>query len=156
MSHFSTINTQLKEAEPLIKALNNLGAMHRRQGNWAAAQKSFETAIRINPDFAEAWMDGLREELDRDFQAITNLFTANRFGEEPVELKPEDAEGIIRACSAVRLWLRNHRLEDVPDPSLETGVVDLEALKPEPRLAYFTYGLLAYLQESLIELLDGA
>ena len=25
MSHFSTIKTQLKEAEPLIKALNNLG-----------------------------------------------------------------------------------------------------------------------------------
>ena len=116
----------------------------------------FIPADADDPDFAEAWMDGLREALDRDFQAITNLFTANRFGEEPVELKPEDAEGIIRACSAVRLWLRNHRLEDVPDPSLETGVVDLEALKPEPRLAYFTYGLLAYLQESLIELLDVA
>ena len=25
MSHFSTIKTQLKEAEPLIKALNSLG-----------------------------------------------------------------------------------------------------------------------------------
>ena len=25
MSHFSTIKTQLKESEPLIKALNNLG-----------------------------------------------------------------------------------------------------------------------------------
>ena len=25
MSHFSTIKTQLKEAEPLIKALNKLG-----------------------------------------------------------------------------------------------------------------------------------
>jgi len=25
MSHFSTIKTQLKEAEPLIKALKNLG-----------------------------------------------------------------------------------------------------------------------------------
>ena len=25
MSHFSTIKTQLREAEPLIKALNNLG-----------------------------------------------------------------------------------------------------------------------------------
>jgi len=107
-------------------------------------------------DLAEAWTDSLREELDVDFQSLTTLFTDNRFGEETIELKPEAAEGILRACSSIRLWLRTRRLKDVTDETLEGGIVNLETMEPEPRLAYFTYGLLAYLQETLIGLLDGA
>ena len=81
----------------------------------------FVPADPDDEDLAEAWTDSLREELDVDFQALTTLFTANRFGEESIELKPEAAEGILRACSSVRLWLRTRRLKDVTDESLEGG-----------------------------------
>jgi len=118
--------------------------------------ESFVPADEDDPDLAEAWMDSLCEELGRDFEALAGLFTSSRFGEESVELAPEAAEGILRASSAVRLWIRSNRLREVADEDMETGGVDLDELESDTRVAYFTYGLLAYLQEVLINLLDGA
>tara|TARA_B100000029_G_C17000180_1_gene750887 strand:+ start:65 stop:514 length:450 start_codon:yes stop_codon:yes gene_type:complete len=108
-----------------------------------------------DPDLVEAWEDGLREDLDVDIQAMEQLFVKNRLGEESIELKPDIAERVLRACSAVRLRLRTKNMVDLPDTALELGDVAMEQMDPEVRVAYFTYGLLAYIQEELVALLDG-
>ena len=43
MSHFSTIKTQLKEAEPLIKALNNLGYSINKEEKFVKGYKGKST-----------------------------------------------------------------------------------------------------------------
>ena len=48
MSHFSTIKTQLKDAEPLIKALNNLGYMINREKKFVKGFKGKFTAVDIS------------------------------------------------------------------------------------------------------------
>ena len=48
MSHFSTIKTQLKDAEPLIKALNNLGYMINQEEKFVKGYKGKVTAVDIN------------------------------------------------------------------------------------------------------------
>ena len=48
MSHFSTIKTQLKDAEPLIKALNNLGYIINQEEKFVKGYKGKFTAVDIS------------------------------------------------------------------------------------------------------------
>ena len=48
MSHFSTIKTQLKDAKPLIKALNNLGYMINQEEKFVKGYKGKFTAVDIS------------------------------------------------------------------------------------------------------------
>ena len=50
MSHFSTIKTQLKEAEPLIKALNNLGFKVNQEEKFVKGYRGRFTAVDISMD----------------------------------------------------------------------------------------------------------
>ena len=48
MSHFSTIKTQLKEADPLIKALNNLGYFINQEEKFVKGYRGKFTAVDIS------------------------------------------------------------------------------------------------------------
>ena len=48
MSHFSTIKTQLKDAEPLLKALNNLGYIINQEEKFVKGYKGKFTAVDIS------------------------------------------------------------------------------------------------------------
>ena len=48
MSHFSTIKTQLKDAEPLIKALNNLGYIINQDEKFVKGFRGKFTAVDIS------------------------------------------------------------------------------------------------------------
>jgi len=48
MSHFSTIKTQLKEAEPLIKALKNLGYLINQEEKYIKGYRGKFTAVDIS------------------------------------------------------------------------------------------------------------
>ena len=48
MSHFSTIKTQLKDAEPLIKALKNLGYIVNQEEKFVKGYRGKFTAVDIS------------------------------------------------------------------------------------------------------------
>ena len=48
MSHFSTIKTQLKDSEPLIKALNSLGYIINQQEKFIKGYRGKFTAVDIS------------------------------------------------------------------------------------------------------------
>ena len=48
MSHFSTIKTQLKDSEPLIKALNNLGYTITKDEKFVKGYRGKFTAVDIS------------------------------------------------------------------------------------------------------------
>ena len=48
MSHFSTIKTQLKDSEPLIKALNNLGYITNQEEKFVKGYRGKFTAVDIS------------------------------------------------------------------------------------------------------------
>ena len=48
MSHFSTIKTQLKDSEPLIKALNNLGYIINQEEKFIKGYRGKFTAVDIS------------------------------------------------------------------------------------------------------------
>ena len=50
MSHFSTIKTQLKEAKPLIKALNKMGYVINQEEKYVKGYRGKYTAVDISLD----------------------------------------------------------------------------------------------------------
>ena len=74
MSHFSTIKTQLKEAEPLIKALNNLGYPINREEKFVKGYRGKFTAVDISMNLPGETKVGFKWDNNSNaFELVTDL-----------------------------------------------------------------------------------
>ena len=74
MSHFSTIKTQLKESEPLIKALNNLGYLINQEEKFIKGYKGKFTAGDISMNLPSDTKVGVRwDENSNSYGLVTGL-----------------------------------------------------------------------------------
>jgi len=104
--------------------------------------------------FRDLWKDELMLGQNEDVSALLALFNDEFYSDGVVMFDQNNVESIARACSAVRLRLRERYLQSVADEALETGEVELAKL-PEPvRKAFMCYLFLATLQELIIQRLD--
>ena len=74
MSHFSTIKTQLKDAEPLIKALNNLGYVINQQEKFIKGYKGKFTAVDISMNLSGNTKVGFKWDNNSNaYELVTDL-----------------------------------------------------------------------------------
>ena len=74
MSHFSTIKTQLKDAEPLIKALNNLGYIINQEENFIKGYRGKFTAVDISMNLPGNTQVGFKwENKSNAYELVTDL-----------------------------------------------------------------------------------
>jgi len=74
MSHFSTIKTQLKEAEPLIKALKNLGYLINQEEKFIKGYKGKFTAVDISMNLPGDTNVGFKWDTNSNaFELVTDL-----------------------------------------------------------------------------------
>ena len=74
MSHFSTIKTQLKEAEPLIKALNNLGYIINQEEKLIKGYRGKFTAVDISMDLPGETKVGFKwDNNSNSYELVTDL-----------------------------------------------------------------------------------
>ena len=73
-----------------------------------------------------------------------------------VAFDEDNAEIIVRACSALRLRLRRHDLDTLEDDQLESGGVELEHLPEALQKPFMCYVFLGTIQELIIQHLDSA
>jgi len=74
MSHFSTIKTQLKDAEPLIKALNNLGYTINQEEKFVKGYKGKFTAVDISMDLPADTKGGFKwDKNSYSYELVTDL-----------------------------------------------------------------------------------
>ena len=74
MSHFSTIKTQLKEAEPLIKALNQLGYVSSQENKFIKGYKGKFTAVDISIDLPDDTKVGFKwDKNSNSYELVTDL-----------------------------------------------------------------------------------
>jgi hypothetical protein len=112
--------------------------------------------VEIDEDMREAMSGELLSGQNGDVRTLLALFDNEFFSSGMIAFDEENAEPIVRACSAVRLQLREQFLKDFPDDALETGDVELEDL-PEPlRRVFMCYVFLATIQELIIQHLDSS
>ena len=74
MSHFSTIKTQLKEAEPLIKALNILGYQVNKEQKFVKGYKGKFTAVDISMNLPSDTKVGFKwDNNSNTYELVTDL-----------------------------------------------------------------------------------
>lgn len=112
------------------------------------------TQLPAEEEFRAVWLEGLREVLGQDCEVLIDLLGREDFGRGPLELSEEQGEATVRACSALRLKLREHPLAAIPDEQLETGDVQIENLSASEQEPFMCYLFLAGLQGALVEEMD--
>ena len=74
MSHFSTIKTQLKDAEPLIKALNTLGFTINQEKKFVKGYRGKFTAVDISMDLPGETKVGFKWDNNSNaYELVTDL-----------------------------------------------------------------------------------
>ena len=74
MSHFSTIKTQLKEAKPLIKALNQLGYIINQEEKFVKGYRGKFTAVDISMDLPSNTKVGFKwDDNSKTYELVTDL-----------------------------------------------------------------------------------
>ncbi len=74
MSHFSTIKTQLKEAEPLIKALNKLGYLINQEEKFVKGYRGKFTAVDLSINLPSDTKVGFKwENSSNSYELVTDL-----------------------------------------------------------------------------------
>ena len=74
MSHFSTIKTQLREANPLIKALNQLGYTIEQEKKFVKGYKGQFTAVDISMNLPNNTKVGFKWDTNSNaFELVTDL-----------------------------------------------------------------------------------
>jgi len=74
MSHFSTIKTQLKDKEPLIKALNNLGYIINQEEKFVKGYKGKFTAVVISMNLPGDTKVGFKwDNNSNSYELVTDL-----------------------------------------------------------------------------------
>jgi hypothetical protein len=109
----------------------------------------------LDQEFRGAWISELLEGQNGDLRSLLSLFDGEFFTVGVIAFDENNAEQIVRACTALRLKLRESRLKALGDESLETGDVDMDGLDQASRTAFMCYLFLATVQELIIQHLDS-
>jgi hypothetical protein len=109
----------------------------------------------IEGEFRDAWTGELLATQTSEVRALLALFDRDFFTSGVIGFDEENAEAIVRACSAIRLRLRARFLAALEDDKLEGGDVELGDLEEPVRKAFMCYLFLATIQELIIQHLDS-
>jgi len=105
-------------------------------------------------DFSGEWKRELLEGQNSDISIFLSLFGTEFFISGMVPLDSNNREAILRACSAVRLRLREKHLKNIRDEVLESGGAPFDDLTDVQHKAFAAYVFLATLQELIVQHLD--
>ena len=104
-----------------------------------------------DPELKDAWIEGLKDEAKWDRNALARLLKSARLPYGRVEVQDDDVDDLLRGLTEIRFTIRKTSLKEVTDEELEEGMSSLSSTKPEVRIGYFSYLLMAEIQERLIE-----
>jgi len=144
------VRLSLPVVAPLLDVIRELSGELRRS---LAATPALPG---LDADFRDAWVGELLEGQGEDLRLLLALFDGEFFSEGIVAFDEDNAEPILRACTAVRLRLRDRRLRGLGDEALETGEIEMSKLDEPLRKAFMSYLFLATIQELIIQHLDSS
>ncbi len=106
-----------------------------------------EEEDQVMEDF---WRNDLLESQRSEVDAISALFDADFMESGRALIEPDAMDRVLRACSAIRLRLREAALSEFSDDQLERG--DFEGVQWTEQLqaSYAAYALFASLQELIV------
>ena len=126
-----------------------------------AATESLNGHLAVEPQMPEddedlqmAWQADLIEALHYDIDYLLMVLRDHDFGKGELIMEEGVAESVVRACSAIRLKLRESALRKLTDHQLESAEVDILSLPTDTQQCYACYLFLASLQSLILIELD--
>jgi len=143
------VTLSLAVVPPLLDVIKSLGEDLKTRTAVPA-----EALPQADPDLNESWTAGLLEAQISDFSVMLSLFGEDFFSDGVVQVDSSNGEPIVRACSALRLRLRERYLQSLGDEALEAGEVEMGSLPEAVRKPFMCYLFLATIQELIIQHMD--
>lgn len=103
----------------------------------------------------DVWMGDLLESQREEMAIIVQLFDEDFMESGRAIILPEDMDRVLRACSAIRLKLRQTALAPLDDQELEEGELEDIQWTDALKVGYAAYSLFASLQELIVAQMDG-
>lgn len=100
------------------------------------------------------WQSDLLESQRSEIAAVAELFDERFMESGRAIILPENMERVLRACSAIRLALRQTALGALADGQLERGDLGEVEWTEELRIGYGCYTLFASLQELIVSQME--
>lgn len=126
-----------------------------------AATESLNGHLAVEPQMPEddedlqmAWQADLIEALHYDIDYLLLVLRDHDFGKGELIMEEGVAESVVRACSAIRLKLRESALLKLTDDQLENAEVDILSLPTDMQQCYACYLFLTSLQSLILIELD--
>jgi hypothetical protein len=109
----------------------------------------------VEKDLREFWYETIVEETNKYIDLLDQVLSEHLKGkpgkEDGLEIKDDQVDDVLRACSAIRLFLRRTALKDISDERLEN--MEIEEVTLEVMQAISCYIYLASLQTLIIDLI---
>ncbi|MDD2764929.1 MAG: hypothetical protein PHE83_13250 [Opitutaceae bacterium] len=144
------VKLSLQVVAPLLDLMK--AAVDRLQGRLAAPPQLPDLDEELRAD----WRSDLLSGQNDDCRRFLALFDRDFFADGTVSFDEANAEPVLRACTAIRLQLREQELKSLSDEMIESGGVDVAQLGDLVQKAFLCYIFLATLQELIIQHLDTA
>ncbi len=101
------------------------------------------------------WRNDLLEAQRDEVAAVAELFDEDFMETGRAVIPAENMERVLRACSAIRLKLRETALKPLTDGQLERGELDDVQWTDDLRIGYGCYSLFASLQELIVAQMEN-
>lgn len=124
--------------------------------------ESLENELAIDAEFPDEdelledfWKNDLLNSQREELKVIDELFDDEFMLSGRTVIDSGEMDKVIRACSAIRLKLRDSMLKPLTDTQLEEGNFEGLEWTDELQIGYAAYALFASLQELIIAQLSG-
>ena len=108
----------------------------------------------LDADSKELWNDDLIESQNQDIDGLIKLFNREFFREETIAFDEANAEAMVRACSALKLYLFNEYLADLDEEDFESDNVVFDVLTERQQKPYLAFMFLDTLQKVIMRHLN--
>ena len=142
----------LKIAPELLAVMRQMVGMATEQ--LKQAPNSLPALHEDDPEMEYFWQEDLQAALSNDLELFQRTLAEGGLGEQPIKLEEAELEGLVRACSAIRVKVRETALKSISDETLEYSDIDLLKQPLEVQQAYSFYLFLSAIQSAFISYLD--
>ena len=108
----------------------------------------------LDADSKELWNHDLLASQNQDIEGLIKLFKRKFFREETIAFDEANAESMIRACSALKLYLFNEYLADLDEEDFESDNVIFDVLSERQQKPYLAFMFLDTLQKVIMRHLN--
>lgn len=108
----------------------------------------------LDPESVEQWKLDLVASQNEDIDVLLKLFNRDFFTEETVAFDEANADAVVRACSALKLYLYHHYLSDLDDEDFESDAVAYDLLTEKQQKPFLAFMFLDTLQKVIMRHLN--